>query len=1171
VTTVTIPAGGGSATFAGGKISISFPAGAANGAITLKVSTPIAQPPNTMFVYGPAIDIQAFDASGIPLTTFNKNVTITFFYDQLNFLIWPDMRIYTKTAGGDWAYVPSTEYVAGQKAVKATVNHFSSYALFGSDSYNYDRMIGDDSGNIYVMSSNGLSVFRLAPGATVPTLYADLSSVLGWGSSLGDLTRDPLTGDLYIGNGSTVYRFTSARKLSTFYTLPLSNEGNAVNGLNFSPSFNALFISAVYDTYQVDPASGLIIRNIETGSRQVVTDSKKRFFAVANSNSYIADSTDSMIWFYPDIANNYQGVHHILGFLGVKRLAVDRDDNIYVPNQTGNTISVVSGPDWVVTGAIRGIQGPSNVTVAGDNLVVATGGGLQVIPRTRRDPSTAKPKILELPTISGKGSQVQIYGGDPVPANNILRINGKVLHTLIGYRPGVNLTTYDLLGDESNDGPIGPSITNPLQSPTTPLYQVQVTIGDALVLDDQLHLPEPGNFKDIYSGSYDLYLATGEWGIFHQLNRVVSAEGLFDEWNYSAQKGSSLAYQFTQAGDFHFTTYLGGTAYALTVHVSAGGRPTDPGWCIGTLYGGIQVDPVAGAIYRAYGASIEIPPAALPGTAFYKLYLNICDTPYAGKDSVTSHSFNYQFQLTPEPTALLKDLTIRLPYDPSLSPGPVAGFMDPALGDVDMLPFSLADGKVVITVAAGSYSNPASGAAPASLNQPAALLGRINTILGGLWWGVGLPNAEISNAHFVIYFNTRDCDPSYAQGLMNYLLYARDKYIVDDYPLPYLPVFVKIAPWIASKARPGATIGAEGVFHLFFNNKLSATDLQDTAAHELFHVVQREAIAPEDLLLTPNWWLEGTATWAQYLVYPDHTGYLEQITGALDFPNVPFSNWGSLSPEQQYATMALAQYMVKTVGPDVILKVLQNLNSALSMQSALELAIGGQPWGTFYTKWAKDYWMQTYAPVDQWNLGAAMKVLKPADAITLLVNGPIGGLSSGVIKSYYDPTLPKLPPSFTDGVGSVIRMPASCISSEVYVFDKAKKIQGDFINSVPVDQVIYMNKIASYSLTSPVYTLYINGGSDCTMQVVWEAPTLLYVSVFSVQINTTTLITLNGNGFGPTPGVVLAGGSSYPPVSWNASQVTFNLPSGNTPGIIHVQVQPKGGAISNPMSITITP
>jgi len=72
--------------------------------------------------------------------------------------------------------------------------------------------------------------------------------------------------------------------------------GNAVIVLNFSSSFKALFISAVYDTYQVDPASGLLIRDIDTGSgtgsRQVVTDSKKRFFAVANS--YIADSTDTV-------------------------------------------------------------------------------------------------------------------------------------------------------------------------------------------------------------------------------------------------------------------------------------------------------------------------------------------------------------------------------------------------------------------------------------------------------------------------------------------------------------------------------------------------------------------------------------------------------------------------------------------------------------------------------------------------------------------------------------------------------------------------------------------------------------------------------------------------------------------------------------------------------------
>ena len=62
----------------------------------------------------------------------------------------------------------------------------------------------------------------LAPGDTSPLLYADLSSVISNGASSGDLALDPASGDLYVGNASAVYKVTSAKAISLFYTLPLA-------------------------------------------------------------------------------------------------------------------------------------------------------------------------------------------------------------------------------------------------------------------------------------------------------------------------------------------------------------------------------------------------------------------------------------------------------------------------------------------------------------------------------------------------------------------------------------------------------------------------------------------------------------------------------------------------------------------------------------------------------------------------------------------------------------------------------------------------------------------------------------------------------------------------------------------------------------------------------------
>ena len=52
-TIVTIPAGGGSASFNGGQIKLDFPAGAFNGPVTLKVLTPVVPSPADMTVIGP--------------------------------------------------------------------------------------------------------------------------------------------------------------------------------------------------------------------------------------------------------------------------------------------------------------------------------------------------------------------------------------------------------------------------------------------------------------------------------------------------------------------------------------------------------------------------------------------------------------------------------------------------------------------------------------------------------------------------------------------------------------------------------------------------------------------------------------------------------------------------------------------------------------------------------------------------------------------------------------------------------------------------------------------------------------------------------------------------------------------------------------------------------------
>jgi len=99
--------------------------------------------------------------------------------------------------------------------------------------------------------------------------------------------------------------------LTTFYTVPSSgNSADGINGLHFSTSFNAVFISTTFDTYQVDAATGLIVRKIWQGygSKDVVTDSNKQIFV-----EYQGLTTDYIrVW--PDIVKHVDVSYEIMAF-----------------------------------------------------------------------------------------------------------------------------------------------------------------------------------------------------------------------------------------------------------------------------------------------------------------------------------------------------------------------------------------------------------------------------------------------------------------------------------------------------------------------------------------------------------------------------------------------------------------------------------------------------------------------------------------------------------------------------------------------------------------------------------------------------------------------------------------------------------------------------------------
>lgn len=57
---------------------------------------------------------------------------------------------------------------------------------------------------------------------------------------------------------------------------------------------------------------------------------------------------------------------------------------------------------------------------------------------------------------------------------------------------------------------------------------------------------------------------------------------------------------------------------------------------------------------------------------------------------------------------------------------------------------------------------------------------------------------------------------------------------------------------------------------MFFNNSPTTEALQDTAVHEVMHVLQKTNASPDGRYMNPLWWEEATAFWAQHDLYSGH-------------------------------------------------------------------------------------------------------------------------------------------------------------------------------------------------------------------------------------------------------------------------------------------------------------
>ncbi len=439
------------------------------------------------------------------------------------------------------------------------------------------------------------------------------------------------------------------------------------------------------------------------------------------------------------------------------------------------------------------------------------------------------------------------------------------------------------------------------------------------------------------------------------------------------------------------------------------------------------IDPAKGGVLWAGAAAMEIPPGALPPVAGgYQVQFYSEENTYPVRDSVSDKSLVYHFKFTPEVTLLHKDIVIHLPRGTG-GANPVMAFYDPTIKDafpLDYGPDPTMPGYITLTLPAGNYPSSATLAEGSSIlratqlaapPQPSWIRRGLNWLgTTGAWHAVGLPNDKLETSHFVILFNTSDCTPTYAGNLLDALETGYSHFQSLGAVMPATAVYVKVAPWIAGASTPGVTpgIGSLFNFYIFINNALTLEYLQDTAVHEFMHVLQKTNASPAGRYLNPLWWEEATAIWAQYEVYPAHTGYYtNDIYGSgEEWLRNGYANWNGMAPEEMNAAMSLAVYLQKNYGATAVLETFWGMSDDWTGPAGAIKTISGEPsFGDFYKKFAQAYWSRSFEPVKSWNWISPTAPVVMSQPVNTVFQKSLLALSSGFLKIQATTSSPPLP------------------------------------------------------------------------------------------------------------------------------------------------------------------
>lgn len=607
-----------------------------------------------------------------------------------------------------------------------------------------------------------------------------------------------------------------------------------------------------------------------------------------------------------------------------------------------------------------------------------------------------------------------------------------------------------------------------------------------------------------------------------------------------------------------------------------------------------------GGLLGCGGARVEIPPGALPlhdGDGGYQVWCARTPLDSLGAPELTSGGLRTQVFFDPEPSHLLKPVTITIPFDPEARGSEAElGLYDPETGLYANLPADRDGDRLRLVLPAGAYG-PDPGVSPGAprtvgaVSWPLQKLS-VNRVVGALVAaayrsrkGVLRDEDRQLQVNYVATPGEASYVPdSYAGEVLAAAQTAWDFMTREGWPRPdgwlggwIVLTITDLGP--LTHAEEGST--TKGVFGqpwVTINSQVeSGIPLATTTAHEMGHVFQQQV----NNVFSLKWIDEAAAQWTAVGALGSGADISGDITWASDFPTVSIpptfgSGWtlsGGYTQAQAYAAGAFTVWM-ESVSRGSVLRVYEQLrDSYLAYEDARGTlaAATGRTIQDIVIEFGKAYWTQDMDLLKGIRLGAA-----PYSPWVDWTGMAVGDRRPPLSSMRWDVDL-GVKEAEMAGRDLVVRASGLGAGQLAYVYrDTVPCTEG----GPRMEQVRMLDKDRPADLLGThsagircyrVLVLNFSASENADVTVVLAAPQVSGLSPSQGRNAGGYPIRISGFGFGDRPGSVHLAGFSLNVTAWSDTAITATMfNAGSMTGPASLKVLTAEGAWSNAATFTLT-